>query len=157
MKDITINTTIKHCQLNELTIQEQSLIRHAIEATANAYAPYSHFHVGVAILLADNTIIIGANQENSSFPAGICAERAALFNTQSNKPEQPVLAIAIAARSQSGLVPEPVTPCGVCRQAMLEIEQRYKRNVRLYLYGTHGVYVVNSIKDLLPLAFSDFK
>lgn len=156
MKDITIKTAFKHYQLSELSTDEQCLIHRAIEATDNAYVPYSHFCVGAAAQLANGTIIVGANQENASFPAGICAERAAVFNAQSNQPKQPITALAIAAKNGSGLTAKPVSPCGICRQALLEIERRYKQNIKLYLYGTQGVYVAESINDMLPLAFTDF-
>lgn len=155
MKEIIIKSVIKQCQAEELDTVEQSLINAAINATLNSYAPYSQFHVGAALRLNNGNIIIGANQENASFPAGICAERSALFNAQSNYPDQSVTAIAIAARNGNKLVAEPVTPCGICRQALLEIEQRYHRDIRIYLYGTCCVYVVDSIKSLLPLSFTD--
>lgn len=155
MKDIVINTAVRQCEMSELTAEEQSLVSSAIAATASSYAPYSHFNVGAALRLANGETVTGANQENASFPVTTCAERAALFNAQSNSPDQAVMAIAIAAKNAGGLLAEPVSPCGVCRQALLEIERRYRQNIRVYLYGTRCVYIVESVKDLLPLSFTD--
>jgi len=155
MKEITLKSTLRFYLLDELSESEQALVRKAVEATDNSYAPYSHFHVGAALRLADGTVFIGANQENAAFSVTLCAERSAIFAAQSQCPGQPVAAIAIAARNEAGLLREPITPCGSCRQAILEIEQRYGRPVTIYLYGTSGVYVVGSVKDLLPLSFVD--
>jgi len=155
MKTITIKNEIKLCSYDELDTASQHLIDLAVSATKKSYAPYSQFNVGAALLLEDGTVIQGANQENAAFSVTICAERAAIFNAQSNHPEQPVSAIAIAARNADGLVAEPVTPCGMCRQAMLEMEQRYHNDLRVYLYGTRGIYVIDSVKTLLPLCFTD--
>lgn len=141
--------------MSELTAEEQSLINSAIAAADSSYAPYSHFNVGAALRLESGEIITGANQENASFSVTTCAERSALFNAQSNRPEQSVKAIAIAARNAGGLIAEPVPPCGVCRQALLETEQRYGQNIRVYLYGTRRVCIVESVKGLLPLSFTD--
>lgn len=154
MKDVTIKTTIRQNNFNELDADVQMLINEAIAATANSYAPYSHFNVGAALRLENGTLIKGANQENASYPVCMCAERSAIFNAQSSQPDQPITAIAIAAKNEQGLLRDPVTPCGVCRQAILEIEQRYGRNIRLYLYGTRCVYVLESVKDILPLSFT---
>lgn len=154
MKDVTIKTTIRQNSFNELDADVQMLINEAIAATANSYAPYSHFNVGAALRLENGTVIKGANQENASYPVCMCAERSAIFNAQSSQPDQPITAIAIAAKNGQGLLRDPVTPCGVCRQAILEIEQRYGRNIRLYLYGTRCVYVLESVKDILPLSFT---
>jgi len=117
MEDIILNTVIRLCQLDELAAGERSLIDSAIAAANNSYAPYSHFNVGAALRLADGNVITGANQENASFPVGMCAERSALFNAQSNHPEQPVVEIAIAARNEDGLTAEHVwnKPC-LCRR-----------------------------------------
>lgn len=155
MEDITLRTVIRRCEQNELTAEERLLVDSAVAATDHSYAPYSHFNVGAALRLADGSVVVGANQENASFPVGMCAERSALFNAQSNHPEQPIVAIAIAARNENGLMAEPVSPCGVCRQAMLELERRYNRKIRIYMYGTRHVYVADSAQDLLPLSFTD--
>ena len=100
-------------------------------------------------------MFIGANQENAAFPSGLCAERTAIFAAQANRPDQPVEMLAIAAWTNKGLLDNPITPCGSCRQVMLEIEDRYQRPVRILLYGKQGVYRIKSVKDLLPLSFVD--
>ena len=127
----------------------------AREATQNSYAKYSRFYVGAALRLQDGRIVKGANQENAAFPSGLCAERTAIFAAQANDPEQPIIALAIAARNDHGFTQEPVTPCGSCRQVMLEIEDRYQSPVKILLYGTRGIYVLKSTKDLMPLCFVD--
>ena len=155
MKEIKIETSIKFCQLEELEDSDQQVVRKALIATKNSYSPYSHFRVGAALRLADGMEIIGANQENAAYPVGLCAERTAIFAAQANYPEQPIVAIAITAANENGLVKNPVSPCGSCRQVMLEIEDRYKQPVKIMLYGTDGVYIINSIKDIMPLYFVD--
>lgn len=153
MKEIDITIKIKLCNPQELTADDRELVDRAIKATENAYAPYSHFYVGAAIRLQDGTIFTGANQENAAFTSGTCAERATLFAAQSQRPDQPISTIAIAARNAAGLLKQPIPPCGQCRQALLEMEDRYKKPLRLLLYGTEGIYVINSVKDILPLTF----
>lgn len=153
MKTIDVHIKIGFCQLDELSAEDQELVQAAIKATDNSYSPYSNFRVGAAIRLADGSIVLGANQENAAFPSGLCAERTAIFAAQAQRPDQSILCLAIAARSAEGLLSEPVTPCGSCRQVMTEIEDRYKRPMRVLLYGTNGVYVMDSVKDLMPLSF----
>lgn len=155
MRTIDINIRMVFCQPEELAAEDRQLVETAIEATNNAYAKYSHFHVGAALRLENGTIVKGANQENAAFPSSLCAERTAVFAAQANFPDQPIAAIAIAARNENGLVNEPVTPCGPCRQVILEVEDRYKKPIRIILYGQNGIYIINSIKDLLPLSFVD--
>ena len=102
-----------------------------MEATGNSYSPYSRFRVGAALLLANGTEVIGANQENAAFPSGLCAERSAIFAAQSVYPDQPVTTLAIAAANEYGLMRDPIVPCGACRQVILEIEDRYKQPIRI--------------------------
>ena len=155
MENIKIEINMQFCQMDELTAEDQELVTAAIGALANSYARYSHFNVGAALRLADGTIFIGANQENAAFPSGLCAERSAIFAAQSNRPDQPITTIAVAARNDKGLTENPISPCGGCRQVVLEIEDRYKQPVRILLYGTRGIYCINSIKDIMPLSFVD--
>ena len=155
MKEIDLHIKFKFVQFDELDEQDQQLVNKAIDATANSYAPYSKFNVGAALRLNNGTIMIGANQENAAFPVTLCAERTAIFAAQANYPDQPINTLAIAARNDAGLLKQPVTPCGSCRQVILEMEDRYKQPVRILLYGTDGVYIVNTVKDLLPLCFVD--
>ena len=156
MKYLDVKPTITVAQMEELSESEQGLIRQAIEATGRAYAPYSHFHVGAALMLENGVTVIGCNQENAAFPAGICAERSAIF-AAAQYPDQPVVMLAIAARTPQGeLQAEPVSPCGTCRQVLIETETRFHRPVRILLYGQKHIYIVNSIKELMPLSFSEF-
>ena len=157
MKNLELKTTIKECQLEELSQQEQHLIELAIEATNRSYAPYSHFHVGAALLLDNGVEIMGCNQENAAFPATLCAERSAIFAAGAQYPDVPVKILAIAARTPSGeLQAEPVSPCGTCRQVIIETETRFRQPVRLLLYGRNKVYVIDGIRQLMPLSFSEF-
>lgn len=137
----------------ELSPQMQSLIEHARQETAKAYAPYSEFSVGAAVLLADGTIVCGSNQENVAYPSGLCAERTAMFYANAHYPDTPPIAIAIAARNKNGMLPRPICPCGSCRQALLESEMRYKTKIKVILYGTQEIYLIDSIADMLPFAF----
>jgi cytidine deaminase len=153
MKDIIIKSVFHVYKMNELDEREQQLITLAIEATDKSYAPYSNFNVGAAVLLGNGVEIIGSNQENAAYPSGLCAERTAVFSANAQYPDQPIVALAIAARNGNGLLKEPVTPCGSCRQVILETEHRYKHPVKILLYGTNDIYVADSINDLLPLQF----
>lgn len=155
MKTINLNIAIKHCQLDELSVADRELIEQAMKATDNAYAEYSHFYVGAALRLANGRIVIGANQENAAFPSGLCAERTAVFSAQANFPNQSIEALALVARNDNGLIDNPVTPCGACRQVLLGVEERYGLPMRILMYGKSGVYSVGSAKDLLPLSFVD--
>lgn len=155
MEQIDINISIESYQLDELSPQDQELVQAAIKATNNAYANYSRFYVGAALRLENGKMVIGANQENAAFPSGLCAERTAVFAAQANYPESPIETLAIAGRNEKGVLPDPITPCGACRQVILEIEDRYKKPIKILLYGTQKIYCVRSVKDLLPLSFVD--
>ena len=155
MKKIDINVQVQFCKMEELSADEQRLVQLAIKATENSYAPYSRFCVGAGIRLENGLEIMGANQENAAFPSGLCAERTAIFGAQAQYPDQHIEALAIAAKNADGLMAKPVSPCGSCRQVMLEIEDRYKKPMKVYLYGTEGIYIIQSVKDLLPLCFVD--
>lgn len=155
MEQIDINISIESFQLDELSQQDQELVQAAIKATHNAYANYSRFYVGAALRLENGKIVIGANQENAAFPSGLCAERTAVFAAQANYPDSPIETLAIAGRNEKGVLPNPITPCGACRQVILEIEDRYKKPIKILLYGTQKIYCVRSVKDLLPLSFVD--
>ena len=155
MKEINLDAKIQFCQMEELSEDDQRLVNKAIEATRNSYAPYSNFHVGACLRTADGMEMIGANQENAAFPSGLCAERSAIFAAQSQHPESAIVALAIAARNEEGLMATPVSPCGACRQVILEMEDRYQCDVKILLYGTEGIYVNPNVKTLLPLHFVD--
>lgn len=156
MEKVNIPVEIMLCQKSELGDEDRQLVEQAISATGNSYSPYSHFRVGAALRLADGTVVIGANQENAAFSVTTCAERSAIYAAQAQHPDQPIVSLAIAARNDEGFTDEPVSPCGMCRQAMVEIEQRYKQPIRILLYGRKGVYVMNSIRNLMPLSFTEF-
>lgn len=157
MKELVLNSTISVAQMDELPLPEQALVEDAIEATGRSYAVYSHFHVGAAVLLENGETIIGCNQENVSYPAGICAERSAIYAAGARYPDIPIKAIAIAARGTDGrLQEEPISPCGICRQVMIETETRFHRPIQILLYGTRHIYMIKGIKDLMPLSFTAF-
>lgn len=155
MKTKTIEIEFDCCRHDELTAEEEELAVAAAHATENSYARYSQFKVGAAVRLHDGRIVIGANQENAAYPSGLCAERTAIFAAQANYPQQPIECLAIAAADNDGLRPKPVSPCGACRQVILEVEDRYKQPVEILLCGTEQVYRFKSVKDLLPLSFVD--
>ena len=157
MKELTIQTSITVAQMDELTDTERQLVRQAIEATSRSYAPYSHFNVGAALLLQNGETFIGCNQENAAFPAGLCAERSAIFAAGAQYPDQPMVMLAIAARNPQGeLQEEPVSPCGTCRQVLIEPATRFRQPVRILLYGSRHIYIVDGIKQLMPLSFTEF-
>ncbi len=157
MKEIEVKPRIWEVQMDELTPEERSLIEQAIEGTNRSYSPYSLFHVGAALKLQNGATYIGCNQENAAFPAGICAERSAIFAAGAQYPDQPVVMLAIAARSREGeFTKEPVSPCGTCRQVLIETETRFQHPVRILLYGQRCVYILDSIKQLMPLSFTEF-
>ncbi len=155
MKKKTIEIVYDELTFDELPADQRELVDRAMVATDNSNAKYSDFHVGAAIRLADGRVVIGANQENAAFSLCICAERSAIFAAQANYPEQSINAIAIAARNADGFISSPVTPCGSCRQVMVEMEDRYKNNMTVLLCGKDKVYRLKSAKDLLPLGFVD--
>jgi cytidine deaminase len=140
----------------ELPGCDRELLSKATEALANAYAPYSHFMVGAAVRMENGQVVTGSNQENMAFPSGLCAERVALFAAVTANPNIPVEAIAITARSPGFSVSEPVTPCGACRQSMIEYEMHFGRKIRLILRGESGkILVIDGAGSLLPLAFRE--
>ena len=155
MKSKKFEINYEELLFEELNGEDQSLIEAAIKATDNSYADYSHFHVGAAVRLSDSTIVIGANQENAAFPSGLCAERTAIFAAQAQYPKLAVEALAIAAKNSDGILSQPVTPCGSCRQVVLQIEERYHHPVEVLLYGSQRIFRFHSIRDLLPFCFVD--
>lgn len=155
MKNLKLEIDYDFCAIEDLTDEERRTVETACEATKNSYAPYSRFHVGAAVLLENGKIILGANQENAAFPSGLCAERTAVFAAQANYPDQPIKMLAIAASDANGLRDKPITPCGSCRQVVLEVEERYKKPIEILLYGRSGIYRLKSIRDLLPFSFVD--
>ena len=153
MEKYEIKSAVCIYQDDELSVQDSELIEAAKRATANSYSPYSKFQVGAALRLKNGIIVTGSNQENASYPLGLCAERTAIFHAQHMYPDQPIVALAIATFANGHFYPEPISPCGACRQVMLEVENRYQHPMRVLLYGTSGTHVVETIKDLLPFQF----
>ena len=157
MKELELKSVILSCQMDELSAEEQHLVNLAIEATNRSYAPYSNFHVGAAVRLENGEEIIGCNQENAAYPSGLCAERTALFSAGAQYPDVPVEMLAIAARGTDGeLLSDPVSPCGSCRQVIIESETRAGHPIRILLYGRKCVYVIDGIGKLMPLMFAEF-
>jgi cytidine deaminase len=155
MKEINLTTKISVYLLEECTETEKKLIEAAKQATKNAYARYSNFKVGAALLLENGETITGNNQENAAYPSGTCAERTAVFFANANYPDQRVVAIAVAAYHNGKFTDDVITPCGACRQVLLEVETRYESPMKILMYSDERIYVVNSIKSLLPLSFGD--
>lgn len=146
---------VKYDNIDSLAPKDNALLKQARKATSLAYAPYSKFHVGAAVQLANGIIVSGGNQENASFPVGICAERVALSTVSSQYPDSKIEAIAISYDNKTGTSDRPISPCGICRQSLAEWEQKQNLPVKLILGGLSGeVYVINSAAFLLPLAFS---
>ncbi len=138
----------------ELPEEIEDLLNIATEAAKKAYSPYSHFKVGAAILLNNGKIITGNNQENSAYPSGLCAERTAAFYASSQYPEVPFSRIAITSHCPTQQTTEPVTPCGGCRQTLIEYEQKFNQKIEIILSGDIGkVYIFKSVSDLLPFSF----
>ena len=133
------------------------LMQRAHEARKNAYAPYSHFQVGAAVLLENNEIVIGSNQENAAFPSGLCAERTAIFAAGALYPKIPIVALAISASPENRISNQPISPCGACRQSLLEYEVHQQLPFPIYFMGGEGeVIQVPSVQSLLPFAFTAF-
>jgi len=139
-----------------LPLEEKNLMLKAVEARKKAYAPYSNFQVGAAVLLTNGTIVIGSNQENASYPSGLCAERVAIFQAGARFPNETIKAIAVSAASSTNEVATPAAPCGNCRQAMHEYEFRQKSPIAILMMGEKGdIHKCDAVADLLPLAFNN--
>lgn len=139
---------------NELSQSDQELVRRAYDVSKTAYAPYSKFHVGASLLLSNGTIVTGSNQENIAYPSGLCAERVALFYTGANFPNEQIDTLCVVAEGDLLPIDKILSPCGACRQVMLETEVRQKKSYRIILVSQNGVAIVfDSAVDLLPLAF----
>ena len=141
--------------MSDLPVKELGLMQAAIKARKDAYAPYSKFRVGAAVLLENGVVVIGSNQENASFPAGLCAEGVAVFQAGARYPDVAIKIVAISAASDKYTVAKPAAPCGICRQAISEYENRQKSSIALLMMGEKGeVYKCESIADILPLGFN---
>ncbi|MCM1005418.1 MAG: cytidine deaminase [Prevotella sp.] len=156
MKQLNITVPVQVCSFEALAETDRELVTAAKDATTGSYAPYSNFHVGAAIRLDDGTIITGANQENAAFSSGTCAERSACFAAGANYPRKTMVTIAIAACNDEGFQRKPISPCGACRQVLLEYEHKQGSPMRVILYGSDECYILPSIASLLPLCFTEF-
>lgn len=165
MKEKKIEITYRSVEPEELSAEDRQLIAHAKEMTYRSYAPYSRFHVGAAIRMADGSIVAGSNQENAAYPSGICAERNASWQASALNPGMAMKKIAIAARNV-GEIPkgeeekapfqaQPISPCGACRQSLLEYEHLYGP-IEVILFGADATYVFPSVSSLLPFSFTEF-
>lgn len=145
---------IDYNSLAELEVEQQELIKKAKEAAINAYAPYSQFEVGAAVLLENGEIIQGNNQENAAYPSGLCAERVAIFYANSKYPNVAIKSIAVTANTKDGIIKEPIPPCGSCLQVMLETEKRSNKDIQVILYGENKITVAENINQFLPINFN---
>ncbi|NJB72802.1 cytidine deaminase [Saonia flava] len=142
--------------LNELPIGNQELMNTAVKARESAYAPYSNFKVGAAVLLENGKVVIGSNQENASYPSGLCAERVAIFQAGALYPGVRIDSLAITATSVNYVVDRPAAPCGNCRQSIAEYEQKQKSSISIFMMGETGEIIkCNSLSDILPFAFDN--
>jgi cytidine deaminase len=155
MEKFSISSSFeRYTSANELSVELQTLVQAGIDAMHKAYAPYSGFSVGTALLLEDGTIVKGSNQENAAYPSGLCAERVAFFSAGASYPHLRIVAAAVTASSAQYTHGEPVSPCGACRQSMLEYELKQDTAIPLYMISPSGeILMAPSIKSLLPLYF----
>ena len=155
MKKITISSELSlFDSVQELPADIQDLMKRSIEAREKAYSPYSQFQVGAALLLDNNEIVTGSNQENASYPAGLCAERTAIFYAGAKYPKAKMLKLVLSAKSLNYTVDRPTAPCGSCRQAIAEYEIKQEQPIEIYFMGETGnVIKADSIAALLPLIF----
>ncbi len=155
MNKITINTTfLVFDAKNDMPQEIQSLMEQAISIRKNAYAPYSKFRVGCAILLDNEKVVLGSNQENAAYPSGLCAERVAIFQAGALYPDAKILKMAISATADEKPVVEPIPPCGSCRQSIAEYEIRQETPIEIFFMGESGpVYQSDSLRNLLPFMF----
>lgn len=153
MKELNLVAKIMICKQNELTEEQKSVVEAAKRATLGSYAPYSRFNVGAAVLLDNGEIVTGSNQENAAYPSGICAERTALFYAGAHFPEAKVRKMAIIASQNGEFTEKLCSPCGACRQVMLESQYRAGAPVEVMMCGREEIYIAPSVDALLPFGF----
>ena len=144
---------MEYASIDELDPKDKELALAAIEAMGTAYAPYSKFNVGAAVMFVDGVIIKGSNQENAAYPSGICAERTALFYASASRPGIAMDSLAIVAGQDGQMVENPVTPCGACRQVMAQYQTKSGRPMRVILIGANKIWKFEKVNDLLPFMF----
>jgi len=155
MERYTIEIPVQKFRLSELTDEERFWIDTAIISAKQAYAPYSQFYVGAVVVLENGILVTGNNQENIAYPSGMCAERVALYYAGARYPDVPVKAIVVIA-VKDGIVQKHISPCGACRQVLLETEMRSNKPIRVLLAGSEEVHIINSAELLLPVSFKSF-
>lgn len=157
MRKADVIVPVTAVRYEELSEENRKLVNAARNAATRAYAPYSRFSVGAAIQLDNGVVVEGSNQENAAFPSGLCAERTAAFYAHSRYPEAKFQTIAISAISTDGQrLNAPIAPCGACRQALLEYEVLAGNPVKVILDGASELFILQSVRSLLPVAFSEF-
>ena len=156
MKKIKIEAELEvYEDFLELPQDIQQLMKEAFAARDSAYAPYSEFHVGAALLLSNGEIVRGSNQENAAYPSGLCAERTAIYYAGANFPDEKLEIMAISATGKRKPSTTPIPPCGACRQAIAEYEVKQKQPVVIYFMGASGkVFKSDSLSNLLPFIFT---
>lgn len=156
MENKIVTTKIEVYSYDELNETDHNLVEQAKKATETSYAPYSKFNVGAAVLLENGETISGSNQENAAFPSGTCAERTTIFYASAHFPGVRFCKLAIAAFTDGEFIEEPISPCGACRQAILEYEKLGGQPIEILLAGRNKVYKLQGIRSLLPLSFEEF-
>jgi len=153
---LTISTEFDvYDSVQDMAKKDAALLLEAQKMIKSAYAPYSEFHVGAAVLLENGKIVTGNNQENAAYPSGLCAERVAIFYAGAQYPNVKVKTIAISVKSKNTVIKEPLSPCGGCRQVIAEYENKFREPIRIIMMGEKGpIYIAKSIESLLPLMFS---
>lgn len=156
MKKKNINIEYKeYLNKEELSKEEILLLERAAQAAESAYAPYSNFHVGAALLLSNGEIVAASNQENAAYPSGLCAERVAVFYAHAKYPAESILSMAVTAMVDGKLCKTPTYPCGACRQVLSESEKRAGSPIKIIIGGEKVIQIVEGISSLLPFAFDN--
>jgi len=140
--------------INEMSLDDRELAQEAIQAMNNAYAPYSHFHVGAAVRMSNSQIVRGSNQENAAFPSGLCAERTAMFAASAKYPDKDIRSIAIAGGVHGRLASRPCTPCGACRQVMAQYQTKAGEDLSVIMVGADFIWKFGKVDDVLPFIFN---
>ncbi len=155
MEEIKKESVVKkYNHINELTAEDQQLLLEAKAAVNNAYAPYSKFYVGCALILENGVVVKGSNQENIAYPSGLCAERVAIFYAGATYPDVPVRAMAITVKARDYQVNEPIMSCGACLQSMSEYELKFNKPMHIILQGELGdIYVAEGLRNFMPFMF----
>lgn len=153
-KQLTIDFE-EYASVSEMSQSDRLLVEASIDAMQGAYAPYSHFNVGAAVLLDDGTIVKGANQENAAFPSGLCAERTAMFAASAQHPDVPMSALAVVASQGGAVCPDPASPCGACRQVMAQYQLKSGHDLAVILVGADKIWKFSRVDDVLPFIFDN--